>query len=557
MTKNNRIYLNIFLITLVGLFIRLFDLDKVGGLWNDEYISWFISNRPLCGDFFEQMFKNCHMPLYYFYLKFWTLIFGNSDYFLRVSSVITGALSIPVMFFVGKQLNNEKTGLLCSAMTAVSGFLIYFSQEVRFYSLLFLISALLLLFSLKLIENQSKFNYFMFFALSTLVMLTHTIGFVFVVLNCFGLFWYLKKYDKFSLKAVVPFFIGIFVVMSIFLPFMFKTLTASYISQFWSDFSLTKLFFVFSDYFSPVQINIINTPASLTSLLFKKNGFNFGYFIFGLIPIFISVTAIIFAIKQKNEKINIISLVATVTLFVMVLAAISGKMVLITKYTMEIYPIVIAITAFGLMSVRPHSMQKFLTSTLLGIICFFLLFSDFAPQKLQRSEGHKFVADLIEKAHLGKNDRILLLYYDTNRFGKYIPLEKYNIEFLSKYNFQYMLLHNPPLHTEVIKNGKKTFFPVFASGEDSFFSEVLNTRYFSHLKKGDKFALITLNSVSFIDEEKMKKTVADEKLYKRMPFIFLIFSHVSNIAKKEATAVLKPVFNDKAGNWEIYVFEKQ
>ena len=557
MNKNNRIYLNIFLITLAGLFIRLYDLDKAGGLWNDEYISWFISNRPFCGDFFEQMFKNCHMPLYYFYLKFWIAIFGNSDYLLRFSSVLVGTLSIPVMFLVGKQLNNEKTGLLCSALTAFSGFLIYFSQEVRFYSLLFLFSALLLLFSLKLTENQSKFNYFIFFALSTLIMLTHTIGFVFVILNCIGLFWYLNKQGKFSLKSVIPFLIGVLAVMSVFFPFMYKTLTASYISQFWSDFSFTKLFFVFSDYFSPLQINIINTPSSLMALLFKKSGFNFGYFVFGLIPIFISFVALIFAFKQKNKKINMNSFVAFATLFVMIIAAISGKMVLITKYTTEIYPIIILLTAFGLVNIRPHSVQKLLTMTLFGIICFFILLNNYAPQKLERYEGHKFVADLIEKANLDKNDRILLLYYDTNRFGKYIPLEKYNIEFLSKYNFQYMLMHNPPLHTEVIKNGKTIFKPVFTSGDDKFFTEVLNARYFSRLKKGDKFALITLNSVSFIDEERMKKAVADEKLYKRLPFIFLIFSHVSNVAQKQASAILKPVFKDNAGNWEIYVFEKQ
>lgn len=557
MNKNTKIYLNVFLITLAGLFIRLFDLDKVGGLWNDEYISWFISNRPICEDFFEQMFKNCHMPLYYFYLKFWTSIFGNSDYLLRLSSVVTGVLSIPLMFFIGKKIHNEKTGLLCSALTAFSGFLIYFSQEVRFYSLLFLLVAILVFYSLKLIENQSKFNYFMFFAVNTLIMLTHTIGFAFSFIYCFGLFWYLKKHDNFSIKIIIPYLISVFAVMSIFLPFIFKTLTASYISQFWSDFTFTKLFFVFSDYFSPIQINIINTPSSLSSLLFKKSGFNFGYLIFALIPMIIGIMAIIFAIKQKNEKVNMLFYIAIASLFVNVIAACTGKMVLITKYTTEIYPIIIIVTAFGFSNIKPHFLRKFLTVSFFSIICFYLLLSNYAPQKIQRLEGHKYVADLIENAHLDKNDRILLLYYDTNRFGKYIPLEKYNIEFLSKYNFQYMLMHNPPLHTEVIKNGKTTFLPAFTTGENLFFSEVLYSRYFSKLKKGDKFALITLNSVSFINPEKMKQVVSDEKLYKRMPFLFLIFSHVSNVAQKQATEILKPVFNDKAGNWEIYVFEKQ
>ena len=63
---NKRTYFNLFLIVIFGLLIRLTAIDKPDGLWNDEYISWFISTKSTSDGFFQAIFQNCHMPLYYF-----------------------------------------------------------------------------------------------------------------------------------------------------------------------------------------------------------------------------------------------------------------------------------------------------------------------------------------------------------------------------------------------------------------------------------------------------------------------------------------------------------
>ncbi len=54
----------------------------------------------------------------------------------------------------------------------------------------------------------------------------------------------------------------------------------------------------------------------------------------------------------------------------------------------------------------------------------------------------------------------------------------------------------------------------------------------------------------------MQTVISDEALYNRMPFLFLIFSHISNNTKVKANEELKPIFNEKAGKWEIFVWEK-
>lgn len=554
--KNKRIYLNLFLITLFGLLIRLTAINKPEGLWNDEYISWFISTKPLFVEFIQAIFKNCHMPFYYIYLKFWCFCFGNSDVALRISSVLPSILGIITMFFVGKNLKDEKTGLLCAALTSFSGFMIYFSQEVRFYSLLFLFSALAVLLFLKLLEKQSYLNYLLFYIINLMIMFIHTIGFVFVFFNFLILFVYLKKQNKISYKQIGVLVAATLVAMLPFVPFLYKTLTASYISQFWSDFSFTKLFFVFADYVSPIQINLVNTPINVSTLLFRNNVFNWGYVIFAVIPLFIAILGVISAFLKKNEKVNLLAIIGIATLFVMITASSMGKIVLITKYTMEFYPIFIAITAFGLYSIKPEFIRKVLIFSLFAITLTYLFISEYAPQKIKRTEGHKLVANLVTEAKLNPNDRILLLYYDSDRFGKYMSTDEYIIESITKYNFQYRLIFNPPLHTEVVKNGKKIFLSSFQNASNDYFNQYLQDRFFSNMKKGDRFALISLNSVAFIDKERMKTVISDEKFYERMPFLFLIFSHISNMTQTQADLYLKPVYHQIEGKWEIFVWEK-
>lgn len=541
---------------LIGLLIRMMSLDKPFGLWNDEYVSWYISQKPLIGEFFDAVYKNCHMPFYYFYLKLWTTIFGNNDLYLRISSVIPSVLGIWSMFEIGKKLKDAHTGLVCSLLAAFSGFMIYFAQEVRFYSILFLFSAIAILVTLKLLEKQSYTNYLLFYLTNVLIMFTHTIGFVFVFFNFLAVFFILKKENKITAKQITLMVLSTAITMLPLFPFLFKTLTASYLSQFWSDFSITKLFFVFADYISPIQINIVNTPVSLFSFLWKGTHFNFGYLIFAVIPLVIAVLAISKALSNSDKNIKAITFIAVGTLLIMIFASISGKMVLITKYTVEIYPIFLALVGVGLCSISPMFLQKALSVLLFAPIVFYTVFSDYAPQKLNRIEGHKAVAQLIEDAQLKKGDNILLLYYENYRFEKYCPINDYFVESMTKFNFQYRLMHEPPLHSAIMATGKDLFRQSFESGKNEYYDGYLHRFFFNRMKKGDKFALISLKSVAFVDEKRMAETLEDNDKFARLPFLFLIFSHIDNMTQNYANAELKQVFVEDKGKWRITVWEK-
>ena len=142
----------IYFVAILGLLLRLSYLNKPEGLWNDEYVSWFVANTPFNQGFWSQVIKQCHMPLYYLILKPFT---GYSDLILRLTSVAAGVLSIFAMYYLGKEFS-KKTGFFLATITSVLSFLIYYSQEVRFYSMLFLFSALTVLYTIRLIKNTNK-----------------------------------------------------------------------------------------------------------------------------------------------------------------------------------------------------------------------------------------------------------------------------------------------------------------------------------------------------------------------------------------------------------------
>ena len=150
----------------------------------------------------------------------------------------------------------------------------------------------------------------------------------------------------------------------------------------------------------------------------------------------------------------------------------------------------------------------------------------------------------------------MLLYYNPNRFGKYLKTDDFTIESVTKYNFQYKVLENPPYQKDVIQNGKEMFYDNFQSGNNEYFQKQIKENIFDKMGKGDKFALITLNSVSFIDEKRMKEVTESSDLYNRMPFLFLMFSHITNSVKADANAELTPIFSETSGKWQIYVWQK-
>jgi uncharacterized membrane protein len=137
----------IFLILFLSLILRLISLNQ--SLWLDEATTALVSKMSLADLITKFMPGDFHPPLYYLLMKGWGSLFGTSEIFLRIPSVIFGVLTIYFIYLIAKKIFDLKTAVVASVLAATSGLLIYYSQETRMYSLAALLVTMLVYFFLK------------------------------------------------------------------------------------------------------------------------------------------------------------------------------------------------------------------------------------------------------------------------------------------------------------------------------------------------------------------------------------------------------------------------
>jgi hypothetical protein len=144
-------------------------------LWFDEAItmSWAQNLRNL--------FKGSEpiSPLYFLLIHFWK-IFGDSEFILRLLSVVFGIASVVGIYFLGKLFFDIRTAIISSFIIAISPLHIFYSQELTGYSF-FAFLVLLSVFFLKKALEGERWSFWIGFAFfSALSILTHYIAILFL-----------------------------------------------------------------------------------------------------------------------------------------------------------------------------------------------------------------------------------------------------------------------------------------------------------------------------------------------------------------------------------------
>ena len=129
------------LILAVGVALRTY---RIGALpfWLDEaHTANFI--RLHLGEIWSwaNPYDKGNPPGYVTLLKIWAQV-SHSDAWLRAFSALAGILTLPVVYLIGRRLADRAGALMATALLALSGYHIRFSQEARAYALMALVTAL-------------------------------------------------------------------------------------------------------------------------------------------------------------------------------------------------------------------------------------------------------------------------------------------------------------------------------------------------------------------------------------------------------------------------------
>ncbi len=129
------------LILLLAFGLRLIALNS-RPLWYDEAFAVLFSEKGL-----NAMLKgtltpvngvaaDVHPLLYYTTLDGWMRIVGQSPAAVRMYSVLLGMATLGMLYLLGRDLFDERTGLVAVLIAAVAPFDVQYSQEARMYALL-------------------------------------------------------------------------------------------------------------------------------------------------------------------------------------------------------------------------------------------------------------------------------------------------------------------------------------------------------------------------------------------------------------------------------------
>lgn len=246
-----------------GIFLRFFKLD-FQSLWLDELYTVVPTGPATSVGAILEYCKGDQPPLYFLYTHVFFQLFGYNELVARVASAIVGVAAIPAMFFLGREIRDNRTGILAAIVTTFSYFHIYYSQEARFYSLAFLLSALSYLFFIRAYKYSKLLDFAFYVFCTSGLLYTHYFGMVIWGVQ-FITFLVLLRYNRKKVFVMGGLVSGILAALS-FAPWLPTVLDDVGIAATW--ITKPKVSFIGEYFYGYTGKDAITTAVYLLSIFF-------------------------------------------------------------------------------------------------------------------------------------------------------------------------------------------------------------------------------------------------------------------------------------------------
>jgi uncharacterized membrane protein len=114
-------------------------------IWTDEASTLYTTQNGFFQTYQNLFTDEKQAPLYFLLMSLWRKL-SDSVFFARLFSIICSALAIKVFCDLAQKIWKDKTAIFVATFFALHPFLFWASLEIRLYSLVILVSALLLTF---------------------------------------------------------------------------------------------------------------------------------------------------------------------------------------------------------------------------------------------------------------------------------------------------------------------------------------------------------------------------------------------------------------------------
>lgn len=380
-------------ITLLALVLRLYQLGQES-LWFDESLSAFFASLPF-NEMIQSMLEEGlqHSPIYYIFLRPFAAT-GFNEFNLRLLSVLFGVASIPLLALLGRLFAGNRVGLLAAALLAVNPYHIWYSQEVRMYTMLGLVAlAAMYYFSLNTFSTPKNRNWLaLAFILGIGYNLHHFIFFIPLVQFIFLLATFKHNYNLFRYWAASVLGAGIMLT-----PWILVVLD-------WGKF-----------YGASGASGVADPSVDLSDLFQTFANFSIGniqevnFFIIIILSFFLIITIL------GASRFSSIKLLLVIWLLVppIVTLAISTRVPMyMDRYLIVSFPAFLILVSYGLMNIRQKLYRQIAILAVLGSMLFGVSQIYFNDVKYERTDWRS-AGNYLEEIAATSNPKVFTLFWQN------------------------------------------------------------------------------------------------------------------------------------------------
>ena len=431
LNKGNILFVAYFaLIILGGLWLRLSIINFP--IWYDEgcSIATAINSFPTGINNYLWNYDFQHTPFYFYILHYIMQFFGDSEFILRISSVIISMLLLPLTYIVTTKLSSsKKIGLVAMLLMAVNTFQVLYSIEIRMYPYTILLALLSINY---LIDYDRKGDIPSLVKLSVVNILNpyFLTGSIIFTLAEFIIYSSYLDYKKAEPKKLQNYIWANIITILCYIPYFiivghYAIVRSKFLITDLSNFEIMNLWGLLQNIFSADPGHIHET---------RHEGFTNNFQTIALIfmPLIVMFTGLINSLRDK-EKLNTVILGIITLTFGIFLWAANAKVIAFTgRYLIFITPFVFILTAIGL-----SKFNKYVFATIIFIyscLCIYGLHQTYETYEKIAYYSLKAPAEYVKKNYIGKNNLVIMpfassvsfYYFKGKNMPRVMPLELFH-----------------------------------------------------------------------------------------------------------------------------------
>lgn len=418
------------LIILGGLWLRLSIINFP--IWYDEgcSIATAINSFPTGINNYLWNYDFQHTPFYFYILHYIMQFFGDSEFILRISSVIISMLLLPLTYIVTIKLSSsKKIGLVAMLLMAVNTFQVLYSIEIRMYPYTILLALLSINY---LIDYDKKGDIPSLVKLSVVNILNpyFLTGSIIFTLAEFIIYSSYLDYKKAEPKKLQNYIWANIITILCYIPYFiivghYAMVRSKFLITDLSNFEIMNLWGLLQNIFSADPGHIHETRHEAFTNNFQTIALVF-------MPLIVMFTGLINSLRDK-EKLNTVILGIITLTFGIFLWAANAKVIAFTgRYLIFITPFVFILTAIGL-----SKFNKYVFATIIFIyscLCIYGLHQTYETYEKIAYYSLKAPAEYVKKNYIGKDNLVIMpfassvsfYYFKGKNMPRVMPLELFH-----------------------------------------------------------------------------------------------------------------------------------